>query len=828
MLSICPPRLAFGFLVALVVTAIPLPSAAQGVPEVVREVLEQADRQREDGRLPEAEASYREAIRLGPQVVESYLALGALRLEASDLEGSLQVFESGLAAVPSPPDVRLAFNAAVVAWRLERFETGLGHVDMALRGSADDPDLNALRSAILAGLGRNDEALESVERALRRRKNDPQLLLRQGNLLHTLGRPEDAITAYEKAIRRNSDLLQASYNLGAVLFELERDEEALMAYERALVPTEQAFARGESVDPIHARAFANLGAIHVRAARWQDAVESYGKALQLTPDSADVLYNLGYAQYQLGRDAGAYESYVAALAHDADLPLAYLHLAKIHRRRGECSAAVARLETGLPMLGQASRPEALHTLGACRLELGQTAEAERHYRELLSLDGDDPVALVALGRLLRRDERREEAEALLAKARQQRPEDDRVALELVSLARARGDRQREQTLYEEILDRRADGPYELPVRLRLTLLLLRAGDTDTARPHLDRLVELTEGGGSASAEERGLVATLDGLDQLRRGELDGGREALARAETAGFEPAAQALELLAVRSGRATPSTDALAGDGATARANRGQLAWLAGRGEAARDDLRAASSSLGDWPSLHAALGDLDARRGRWSAAANHLERATELCDGATPSVPEASADGRFQALLDGDSNALCRWIASRHAEVAVAAALTDLSSGTAGARSARRRADRALGFDLGITERATALYVRGTAALLVGESESARSDLQTALDGGLAPALRPLAQTNLAVVESRSGRHAQARDLLQTVVRSSGASSPAGSAARLDLGILLEEHLGQPKEALAHYEAYLAGPTPRRATEVRQWVERLRRLYP
>ena len=162
------------------------------------------------------------------------------------------------------------------------------------------------------------------------------------------------------------------------------------------------------------------------------------------------------------------------------------------------------------------------------------------------------------------------------------------------------------------------------------------------------------------------------------------------------------------------------------------------------------------------------------------------------------------------------------------MAAALTDLSSGTAGARSARRRADRALGFDLGTTERATALYVRGTAALLVGESESARSDLQTALDGGLAPVLRPLAQTNLAVVESRSGRHAQARDLLQTVVRSSGASSPAGSAARLDLGILLEEHLGQPKEAIAHYEAYLAGPTPRRATEVRQWVERLRRLYP
>ena len=198
---------------------------------------------------------------------------------------------------------------------------------------------------------------------------------------------------------------------------------------------------------------------------------------------------------------------------------------------------------------------------------------------------------------------------------------------------------------------------------------------------------------------------------------------------------------------------------------------------------------------------------------------------DHLTEGLNEQTAAPLHAAMsLDGDREALCRWITTREAGVAVTASLTDLASGASRARSARRRANLALEADLDAAQRATALYVRGTADLLLGDSERARRDLEEALSGALETSLRPLAQTNLAVVESRRGQHARARDLLQQVVGSPGASA----AARLDLGILLEEHLGQPREALTHYQAYLDGPAPRRAAEVRQWVERLRRLYP
>lgn len=806
------------------------PSVAD-VPEVVRIELEQGDRHREAGRMDDAAASYRQAIELGPDVAEAYLALGAIHHGEGDLEASLGAFEQGLEVLPD--NVQLRYNAAVTALRLERYGEALGHTDSALE-SGQDADLQALRSAILARLDRPEEALEALGKALRQKKGDPQLLFRQGNLQHALGRNADAVDSFRRAIRADGRMLRAYYNLGAVLFEMENFDEALDAYAKALEPIDKAFAKGDAVEPIHARAYANLGAIYVGREAWPEASEAYSKAVQLDPQLTDALYNLAFIQFRDKRYDAAFGNYTRVLERNAELPLAYLHLAEIHALRGEHDQAIQRLEDGLDQLTGAERLAALELLAESQLEEGRADAAEAAYRQVLDADPEHPDAPLALGRLLRQANRLEEAAEFLDRARRLRPSDNRAVLELAAVAQRRGDRSTERALYEDLLNASTAGTASTlwPVRLRLALLLLGGGDTDAAKPHLEALGKQAkkkrQAGGMGDAD-RDLITTLQGLVSLAEGDLNSARGTL-RSVAERVPAAADALALLAMRAGETESAVDRLqaaaerAVDDPAHAANLGQALWWLGRGEAAKPHLERASRSLPLWPSLHGALGDLALAAGDLDAARRHLERAEALCaNGGRVAAP--SADGSFRTLLAGDPAALCDWVGGRLGALRVGAELDALAStlrrGSLG--NARRNIDKALAESLSPPLRAAALYVRGTLALAGGDLAPARRDLQTALGGDLPVALRPLAENNLGVALIRSG---QAEDASRAFERARVASG-APTAATLNLGILLEDHLGDGRGALEHYETYRRRGGAR-ATEVEPWIERLRRIHP
>ena len=824
------------FLVALALVAC-VPLAARGdVPEVVRERIEEGDRHREAGRFDAAIESYREARRLGPEVLEVYASLGALYVGREDLESALEAFTAGLEIAPD--DRLLRFNAAVVARRLERFEEALGHVERALLSHPGDGALHSLHGDLLTRLERPREALAALEIAASRKPGDSQIHFRLGNLHYQLGQREQAVSAFRKAIKKDRGLLRAYYNLGAVLVEMERYDEALDAYRTALAPLEQAFADGQTVDPEHARAYQNLGAIYFQKREWRPALDAYAKALELNPELAGALYNQGFIHFSLGDFEAAERAYGHALELDPELPLAYLHLGRIQQERGELEAAVTSLTTGLPRLGGASRLDALRALADCRERLGQAAEAEHAYRTVLETVPEDLPARLALGRLFRRSGRLEESRRELEEARRIAPGHAGAGLELAALARAEGRTADEQALYEELLSGGAE-PELWPVRLNLALLLLRQGRTAEARPHLEALAKLKttdrRRNGLPGASERKLIATVQGLLLALDGDLPAARAHLRAvlAEDAGFAAAADVLAVLgAFRDpAAAVPALDASLGRSrggtleAAARANLGQALWLAGRSGDAREHLEAAATAFPRWLSVQAALGDVALDEGRYDAAVARLAGAAELCREAAGDPPLGVApEGTFRTTIGAAGAELCERLRASLGLARVGAALERLEPALSGRGLSvvQDLADRALGAPLPADARAAALFVRGTAHLVRGASEPARRDLAAALAGELAVALRPRANNNLGVALTRLGRIDEARAAYQ-------AASPAFAEATLNLGILFDDHAGDPRAALDHYRAYLsraAGGTEIRA-EVERWIERLERIY-
>lgn len=808
--------------------------ARDDVPEVVRELLEQAERQLDSERIEEAIQTYREAIRLGPAVVDSYLALGSLYHRNGRTEEALAIFEDGLKAASDPR--RLLFNAAVLALRLERFEQALDHVGVALQQSPRDADLLSLEAAILKGLGRPDEALKSLLAADKKKSGDPQILFRLGNLHAELGANEEAIKAFRKAVKRDPTLLRAYYNLGAVLFKSQRFGEALNAYQVALRPIDQAFAKGEDVEATHALAYSNLGAIFFREQRWQQAADAYSKALRLDPGLNDALYNLGFIFYQQKLYDTSADAYEKVLAHDPELPLANLHLGLIRHRQDRHQEAAERLQRALPKVSPDELPPALWALAQSQKALTRTADAEATLRRLLDLEADHLPAQLDLARLLRASDRTREARDLLRQAESGHAGDLTVLLELAGLARLEGDRGAEQLYYEKVLTAgRAEAHRLWPARLRLVLMLLEEGDVTTSGPHLRQLSRLASEGGAEppiDGRQKAVIKTLEGVVQLANGQTKEARSSLRAAVAEGGENAEEALLLLRASEGEA----NAVAADlqrrdvhqDPVLAANLAQVLWLSGRGEEARPLLQRAVGSLTTWPSLHAALGDLELRAGRTAEAEGHLEQATDLCQahGGRPAAP-AAGEGRFAVLLGGDSRRLCQWVEGALAVARIRNGLARLPNSLRSASTSRPLVgtmNAALATSLRPADQATAQFIRGSARLVLGEAQLARQDLQRALEGPLPTSLQAAAFNNLAI----AWLDAEEPEEAERALRQATKERNAPAAVAMNLGILLDQHLAQPEAALAQYDAYLASSDPEQRDEVADWAQRLRAVYP
>ncbi|MEM7353023.1 MAG: tetratricopeptide repeat protein, partial [Acidobacteriota bacterium] len=213
-------------------------------------------------------------------------------------------------------------------------------------------------------------------------------------------------------------------------------------------------------------------------------------------------------------------------------------------------------------------------------------------------------------------------------------------------------------------------------------------------------------------------------------------------------------------------------------------------------------------------------------------LGRATEQCGSGGDGSLLAGAPGvegvfhtRLTAAPGGDGrSAFCERLGQHLALARLQQAFVDLTPavrGTASLPATARLVDQALAADLAARPRTVALFVRGTVALARGRYEAARSDLASALAGELPASLRPQAHNNLGVALTRLGRLEAAREAF----RSAGGPGRATEAI-LNLGILLDDHVGEPQQALGRYREYVAAGG-RRRSEVGAWIERLERIY-
>jgi tetratricopeptide (TPR) repeat protein len=157
--------------------------------------------------------------------------------------------------------------------------------------------------------------------------------LSYGNVLREMHRIGDAVDSYTRAVRLDPELAIAHFNLGTAFEEMGRHAAALASYEHALARQADAtaltgkanclHALGRSqealgayrmatdLDPRHADAHANLGAVLLALQRYDEAFSSVERALALRPDHSGALLNRAIILTELGRPGESLQSLAA-------------------------------------------------------------------------------------------------------------------------------------------------------------------------------------------------------------------------------------------------------------------------------------------------------------------------------------------------------------------------------------------------------------------------------------------------------------------------------------------------------------------------------------
>ena len=380
----------------------------------------------------------------------------------------VQAAGSELEPIPFP---NLSAMDAIVREQLERARAVL---EQAIRRPAASPDQKALAYGRMGQMLQTYDLLDASEscyrNALRLTPRDYRWSYYLALGYRARGDLDRAGAQYKDVLTLRPNDLAAVLGLARIELEQGRTEAAKEQFQRAL-----------KLDPGSAAAMAGLGEIAGAGRDYAQAVEHYEEALRRQPKASSLHYRLAMAYRQLGQ-----------------VDQARIHLGK--QGDGAVSYPDPLLEELVRVkTGRWQERERANRL----LEAGRHEEAVGLFRQMVSQDPTDALALVDLGTALAQMGRVEEAVQQFEAALPHTDSKSRLHLNLSMGLIQMG---REDQALEHCRKSVDSDPNFTEAHFQLANLLMRRGLVDEAIAHYGRVIELDPG--NAFAHFMGAMALV--------------------------------------------------------------------------------------------------------------------------------------------------------------------------------------------------------------------------------------------------------------------------------------------------------------------------------
>jgi tetratricopeptide (TPR) repeat protein len=362
------------------------------------------------GRTAEAQAAYREAIRLDPQFTQAKVELAIVsgqKVDRAELQKQVEQLRAALKANPKNLLARetLARNLMALEQKKEAKEELKAILDVA-PGHAS---ANLLMARLSAADGKRDEAVNYLRAALRANPSNVEANSLLAQYLVQANRRDEAARHLEAALQVNPTLSDLKIQLASIYLQMGRLPDALrLAHEV------------QKAEPKSAGPPLLSGLVLISQQKPQEAIEAFGQALKVKPDLAPAYGGLGQAYQQLNQNDKAVEAYQRALAINDKDPATLNNLAWIF------SEVRKKPDEALPLVTKAQQlapesPEILDTLGWVQYRRGAFAEAEKTLLKAVERSPNTGAIQFHLGMTYSRLGKRNDAISALRRAAQLDP-----------------------------------------------------------------------------------------------------------------------------------------------------------------------------------------------------------------------------------------------------------------------------------------------------------------------------------------------------------------------------------------------------------------------
>jgi len=249
-------------------------------------------------------------------------------------------------------------------------------------------------------------AVASVEAEVRKSPNDIDARMRLAQALAVAGRDDDAVEQYKAALKIKKDFAPAIAGIGFLALQRKDYAEGEKYFRRVVDILEPVHKNGP--DAQLESAYFYLGTALMEQKEYEEAANTFKKAILLRRDASDSHYALAYTLKKLGLDEKYKQELENTLLFDPKMPEANYDYALILLKEGDKAGAAEHLRTSITAAPGVKLPaEELAKLGpfserfaAAKAQSAKNVKAALiEARIAVALEPENVEALVLLGNL---------------------------------------------------------------------------------------------------------------------------------------------------------------------------------------------------------------------------------------------------------------------------------------------------------------------------------------------------------------------------------------------------------------------------------------------
>jgi tetratricopeptide (TPR) repeat protein len=278
-----------------------------------------------NGRSADAEANFREAVRLAPQMPEAHLDLGLVLGRNGKLDEAIQSIQTAVRLDPKLNSAHMFLG--IFLYQANRQSEATAELKQELALSPDNVEALTWLGTVELAAGHPELATGPLDRAAQLQPDDL-------NILEYRGRAHNLVTRDTYA--RMARIDPGSWHVHRVQAELYSEDgrhaDAIAEYEAAV-----------KLEPRNPDLFEALGDEYRKTSQLDLARKAFAQELELSPHNAIAMYDLGSVDIEQGKYAEGVPLLETMLSSYNDAPVAEYYL-------GRGLAALNKNEEGLKWL----------------------------------------------------------------------------------------------------------------------------------------------------------------------------------------------------------------------------------------------------------------------------------------------------------------------------------------------------------------------------------------------------------------------------------------------------------------------------------------------